>query len=474
LLLRRFSAHARSLTFAAAALTGAAAVALALALPAEGVAVSNASFWWIAAGSLVVTGLVVLRAGLWTATGAYAAVYWCFHFGLIAVLASGLVQPVEISAWDQAWVLGPFAADAAVLALVGSLAFASGANLLHAWRGSAASPRIMPDPADAAHPHGAAGSLAVIATAAIWCGIVVTASGTAGFSSSYAEYLQATSEFNAAMSVVWLGLGLGIVMSATGKPGWLRTGAIGVFCCLALVALPIGLRGEILFPSIAALVAAARCGRVLSPGRACAFVLGLLVLIPAVRDVRNTGLQGLPNMVLELRFFDAFMEMGGSLHPVEKVVRWKTEGEPFEMGRSYWAPIERAAARILPGLRSMAAEDDMRIMNVLVTDRVGAIGFSPVAEAYRNCGPLGVVVVLGLLGAAMAGMDRIRDRRIAVLVLATLYVPLLTNVRNSFVSVPTQCLAGLLFVAALAVVRHVSSSVLCRPYARAAYVRSQI
>jgi hypothetical protein len=274
--------------------------------------------------------------------------------------------------------------------------------------------------------------------------------------------------------MLWLAMGCGLVMSVTGARGRLRTSALAAFAGLAVVALPIGLRGEIMFPAVAALVAATRAGWTLTPRRAGAFVVGLLLVIPAVREVRHTGLQGLPEMVMDLRLFDAFVELGGSLHPVEKVVRWRAEGEALEMGASYWAPIERAAARILPGVRSAAAEDDMRIMNVLVMDRIGAIGFSPVAEAYRNFGALGVVCVLGLLGAVMAGIDRIGDRRLAVLVMATLYVPLLINVRNSFISVPVQCLLGLLFVAALGVLRHVSASIICRPYASSPYVRSQV
>lgn len=229
-----------------------------------------------------------------------------------------------------------------------------------------------------------------------------------------------------------------------------------------------------MFPTLAALVAAARCGWVLSPGRACAFVVALLVVIPSVREIRGTGLQGLPDVALELRMFDAFVEMGESLHPVEKVVRWRAEGEALEMGSSYWAPIERAAARVLPDVRTIAAEDDMRIMNVLVTDRVGGIGFSPVAEAYRNFGAVGVVLILGLLGAGLAAIDRIADRGLAVLAIATLYVPLLINVRNSFVSVPLQCGLGVLFVFGLRAMRHVSASIRCRPYARPAYVRSEI
>jgi hypothetical protein len=435
---------------------------------------SLAVFRWIGLVSLVLTGSLVWLTGIWSATGAYVVVFWCFHFGLIAALGSGLVGPVDLSVWDQLWVIGPFGADAALLALVGTLAFVSGACVIHARRSPVPSLDVWPARRDASHPHGVAGSMLVFGAIVLWCAIVLGAGGASGLFVSYGEYLRMTDEFSTPIAIVWLVLGCGIVMSATGKPGWHRTGAVAAFGCLALVAVPLGLRGEIMFPTVAALVASARCGRRLPPLRAAAFGAALLLVIPIAREVRSAGLQALPGAVLDLPRLGALVEMGGSLHPVEKVVRWRAEGEPFERGRSYWAPIERAAARVLPGLQSPAAEDDLRIMNVLVIDRVGAIGFSPVAEAFRNFGPLGVVIVLGLVGMALGAIDTIPDRRTAALVLATVYLPLLSNVRNSFVSVPAHCAAGVLIVVALGAIRHVVESVLCRPYARAADLRSEI
>jgi hypothetical protein len=455
-------------------LTGLAALAAAIALPTEGLEVSVGHFWWIVLGSITVATVLVARSGLWSATGAYASVFWCFHFGLIAVLASGFVEPHELQVWDQVWLLGPFGADAAVLALIGFTAFAAGASLINASARFADSRTNPPDPNEGAHPFGPVGSALVFAAIAAWCGTVLVTSGASGFYGAYGDYLSAIDEAGGLMALVWLALGGGIVMSVTGRRGGLRTSAIAAFGCMALIALPIGLRGEIMFPTVAALVAAARCGWTLSPGKACAFLISLLIVIPSVREIRSTGLQGLPDVALELRMFDAFVEMGGSLHPVEKVVRWRAEGEALDMGSSYWAPIERAAARVLPGLQTSAAEDDMRIMNVLVIDRVGGIGFSPVAEAYRNFGAVGVVLVLGLLGAAVAAIDRIANRGLAVLAIAIFYVPLLINVRNSFVSVPLQCGLGALFVAGIHVMRHVAATIRCRPYARPAYIRSEI
>jgi hypothetical protein len=460
--------------FSYAALAGVVALSTALAMPADGVGVSMEPFWWIALGSIAAVGSLVVLSGVWTATGAYAVVFWCFHFGLIAVLGTGLVSPNDISTWDQSWVLGPFAADAALLALIAGLALASGASFVLARRSPAPQRATASGGHQAAHPHGVTGSVLVFAATTTWCGVVIFTGGIGGFFVPYVEYLQMTAEFSEVIALTQLALGCGIVMSVTGRPGWLRTGAIAAFVCQTLVALPLGLRGEILFPTIAALVASARCGRVLSIRAVCALGLTLLVLIPVVREVRNTGVRNLSQMAWDIRPFDAFAEMGASLHPVEKVVRWRAEGEPFEKGSSYWAPFERVARRMLPGIDSVAAADDLRIMNILVVERVGPIGFSPVAEAYRNFGAVGVAFVFALLGGILAALDGIADRRIAVLAIATVYVPVLINVRNSFVSVPAQCAAGILMVLGLGAIRHVVGSVMCRPYARATYIRSAI
>jgi len=82
--------------------------------------------------------------------------------------------------------------------------------------------------------------------------------------------------------------------------------------------------------------------------------------------------------------------------------------------------------------------------------------------------------VLGLLGMVMGAIDTIGNPRTAVLAIATLFVPLLINVRNSFVSVPAQCVAGVLIVTAVAGTRHVVGSILARPYARATDIRSEV
>jgi hypothetical protein len=75
---------------------------------------------------------------------------------------------------------------------------------------------------------------------------------------------------------------------------------------------------------------------------------------------------------------------------------------------------------------------------------------------------------------ALAAIDTIRDARKGMLAIATLYPPLLINVRNSFVAVPVQCVAGILLVFGVAAFRHMFGSVMTRTYAHPSYVRSQI
>ena len=463
----------RLLLIAYALVTGGLAVAAALLSSMPGTAPLT-HFPWVSAASVIVIASLVTISGVWTAVGMYALVFWCFHFGLIAVVATGYASVEDLSVWDLNWLLGPHAAEAAVVALAGTLAFASGVTIVLACRRPSlfhTNPVESPEPA---HPHGTAGSILVLVGAAMWGAIVLATGGLGGFFVSYGDYLQAIAEYGALLGVIWLALGCGLVLSVTGRTGWLRTAATASFGLLAMVVLPMGLRGEVMFRGVAAMVAGARCGRILNPIKATALLLALLALIPIVREVRQTGLRGLPGAVLEPRISEAFAEMGGSLHPVEKVVRWRAEGDPLELGRSYWAPIERAAARLLPGVSSVAADNDLRIANVLVSDRVGAIGYSPVAEAYRNFGSLGVVIVFVIIGAGVAMLDTIRSRRTAVLTLAIVYGPLLVNIRNSFVSVPAHWAFGVALILSLGAIRHMLGSIFLNSYARPAYVRSEV
>jgi prepilin signal peptidase PulO-like enzyme (type II secretory pathway) len=104
------------------------------------------------------------------------------------------------------------------------------------------------------------------------------------------------------------------------------------------------------------------------------------------------------------------------------------------------------------------AEHDDRIMNILISRRVGPIGFSPVAEAYRNFGDAGPFLVMMLVGIILALLDRRPRTAESQLAVAVVMIPLLINVRNSFVPIPAQLVMGAALLLLLLVLRRVSTA----------------
>ncbi|MCA1598914.1 MAG: O-antigen polysaccharide polymerase Wzy family protein, partial [Chloroflexi bacterium] len=146
---------------------------------------------------------------------------------------------------------------------------------------------------------------------------------------------------------------------------------------------------------------------------------------------------------------DALTELGSSLRPVSEVVYWRATGDQFIDGASYWAPFDRALAKIIPGRgwKLPPAEADPRVLGSLATMRGdGAIGFSVVAEAYRNFGPAGVCAIMALIGLLLGRLDLWPPTAGRQAMLGVLLVPLLVEVRNDFTAIPFQILEGCVVV----------------------------
>ena len=73
-----------------AVVAGVLAVLTAL-MPSHGASDPIVHFPWIVAASTAVIGSVIAIAGVWSTAGVYAAVFGCFHFGLIVLLTGGEV-----------------------------------------------------------------------------------------------------------------------------------------------------------------------------------------------------------------------------------------------------------------------------------------------------------------------------------------------------------------------------------------------
>jgi oligosaccharide repeat unit polymerase len=289
------------------------------------------------------------------------------------------------------------------------------------------------------------GGVMLIGSVFLWLFLVLRTGGLALFAASYQEYLAATESSGASslFSYSWLGVGVGLTfLASVDSSRWSRF-SVGVFVLLFVpLALPIGLRGEVMFPIAAALAIRAKRYSVPSTFLTIAFIVLGLFLTSGIKELRQVGIAERSEATISLSAFDALAETGSSLRPVAEVVYWSDSGDSFINGSSYWAPIERLAQAILPGASSIPSQNDERLMNVLVMERVGPIGFSPVAEAFRNFGTIGVIVIMGIIGLIVGKLDNTRESPLAMMVCGVILVELLINIRNSFVAVPFHLLFG--------------------------------
>lgn len=355
--------------------------------------------------------------------------------------AFDLPQPLEGSA--GAWFGTIYTNRAVVVATAGLLAFGLTAGLV-SRTSTATHRRDGPDPRT--EPF-AIGGIALLAFAvAGWMSIALVSLGPTFFLASYHQWLAAT--LNRPVSYTYYGIGLGLVLTvATASPAWRRRGLL-LFAIFAAAALPIGLRGEVLFPAAAAAAIYARSSR--PPGRlvVVVMIIGVLTGISAIQQVRQVGFGGLAASEISATPLQAVAELGASLRTVDVVVQWHAIGgdASLQNGATYIAPFERPIRGRILGLPTPPANADMRLMNVEMRTRETTIGGSFIAEGYRNFGLLGAALVPALFGLLLGWFDRRRSTIIAGALMGVVLVSLLQHIRNSFAPVPFQILTGFAIV----------------------------
>lgn len=413
----------------------------------------------------VLAVIVANNGDLWVPSSIYLVIFVLFHCGVIIVLGFNVLS-TDMANMVGYWLYSSNIELAFILTLYGVTAYvigASGVQLLRhrnaaQYQAEVEFTRTL-DTQYMASAFVMIGSVLVVVAVAAWVLIALRAGGVGIFFGSYRAYLDSVESQWA--PYIQLLMGIGLCFSALRVPSSLRFMqriSYFAFASFAVLALPLGLRGEVLIPLMAALAVRAREGERPSKLVTLAFGVLLLLAIAIIREVRQVGLVGFTssagNSTLNGNIFDAIAEMGSSLRPTVEVVNWVESGDKLLLGASYWAPIERAICALTPGLSCVAAYDDARLMNVVVFNRVGAIGFSPIAEAFYNFGEAGVWVVMMIIGAAMGTLDRIKARPVNDAIIGIVMIVLLYNVRNAFVPVPAHLLLGSLLVSLAVFVRY--------------------
>lgn len=391
-------------------------------VPSGGVVSAAAIFW--AAWSLCLAVLVRGHPqGIYRPAAAYLVLFGLFHGGLLLSVA---MRGDSVSE-DARWLEDAHTPQAVSLAVLGMAVYTAAAGLVGRREPVAAGRR-------GGFVAGALGVAVQLAGIGIFAVALVRAGGTDLLSGGYNVFVEANGA-DTALAFGTLCSGTGAVLAVSAGGGARVAGWAG-FLLYAVIALPLGTRGEVLFPLMAMAVIEARRHRI----RPLWTVLGavsVLLLAGVVRQTRIGGLQALSPSWWLTAPLDAIAEMGFSLRPVVVVLGWD---EPMRLGATFVAVPVRFLESFLGWHGGPPAYDD-RLFNVEIANRAGQIGGSPVAEAFHNFGTLGVVLFMAVLGALLVWLERWHDA-----VLGVVLLPLLVQVRNSFAPVPVQIGIGLLLV----------------------------
>lgn len=196
-----------------------------------------------------------------------------------------------------------------------------------------------------------------------------------------------------------------------------------------IFALPIGLRGEVIFPlmiGITFLVSQ----KIIKFYFAKAFILcGLVLTVLSAIFVYRHGeaVEG-----AEVNPLATLIEMGSSLRPLNESVKWIYNNEVYLFyGETYWAPFERLITKFIPYVDRMPASEDMRLMNVLIFEKAGPYGFSIIAEAFMNLSFLGCFIIGMVSGLFLKFFDAQKEN--TNFIFLCLIFALFFHIRQSFV-----------------------------------------
>ncbi|WP_170981538.1 O-antigen polysaccharide polymerase Wzy [Nocardioides dongxiaopingii] len=398
------------------------------------------SLFVLAVGAVFVSGFCLLAVarnaerGVWSAQLISLLVLMIFHLG---ALPEFLYTDTAALAPVERFIHQPEAATAAWLAMTCALAFTFGC-LVVGGRATARPPHHGDLPSASSFQRTVAdvGSTLALASMAAW-GLFALRAGLS-FGSTYQDYLQARAQ--APLQLIYYGLAVGVVFAALERKRLLPRLAMVAFTGFIVLAFPLGLRGEVLFPLAAMSIVLGAQRRMPRPRVLAIAVVALLVPIGIVSDTRQgTSLE--PDQVVTAPT-RALSEMGGSLAVVHATVTWHdTRGEPFYQGATYLAPINDAFERYALRQSPTPESQNLDHMSTQIEMRVGNVGGSVIGEAYNNFAVPGALVIMFAWGWGLARLNRLASRGGAWLILtATTTLVFQMLVRNSFASTPSVLL----------------------------------
>lgn len=405
-------------------------------------------------GLAIVLGCLVAKSltdGVWSFPFLYFLILCLFHLGLFLspAINHGLMASFLEGTWTG-WYSDSLMIRAAYLIDLGLLSYATAIGFV-AWMSRQSTLNSESEHKQDFLAAGLmrnsivdVGGLVLTLAFASWVVFCVSHLGPFFFLSSYSEYRMAT-EGNS-VGLIYFGLTIGSALIAQDVARPIAKAGLIFLVAFLVLALPMGLRSDSLFPVVAALAVYIRCHKTPSSTSMLAAVLIGLVAISAVQQVRSQGLGGTALHEVTASPIKAIEEMGYSARVIVTTIGWHEAAyEPYLSGATYVAPLERGVAGIL-GLPRVDAESDFRLMNVEIASRVGPIGGSIMAEAHHNFGEFGILIVLGLAGLVAAHLSLLPPRPVPLALLGVTASLLLMHVRNSFAPIFAWGTGGIVLI----------------------------
>lgn len=392
--------------------------------------------WLVLSGILYVT----LPRGMWSICFIFLAVVGVFHVGLVLANAVNGITDEDILYQISRWFYTVETDNAIHVVNLAMIGFSLGAILCSKYAlevNDLASDNI----AYRKRLFHIGGALLVIFVLIFFAITIFT-----GAIYSYGAYLKVMSEnplFALIFSYLYFFIGIAFVFVCVSYRRQFGYFYFAIFALWALFAFKIGLRGEVMFPSA---VAACMLGRKGAPIRGWILAILVITFLIITGIVKNARVSGDYSQDMGVNPLNAVAEMGSSLRAVQETIKWR-KNENFQLlyGGSYWAPIERQLALLVPQLERIDVDKDGRLLNIVVQKKAGPIGFSAIAEAYINFGEKGVIVVFFMLGWLMAKLDSSSSTIRNDILIGVGLLPLFVTIRNSFIHVPVQIILGLSF-----------------------------
>jgi len=399
----------------------------------------------LAGGGLIAYARYFLRLPWLSGPLVYLMLLWMFHFGytFTAVLVPSMLT--NLLDEEVEWLSYESTRLSMILGELGAAGFVASLGLF------ARRPTLEAPTAKSPAQIGLymIGWLIMVGAIALAMWVLVQYGGVAVFSMTYLEY-RATVLNGSMMSSAMELSQLGCLMAVCGGGG--RRWVMPVTVWSAAIGVPtllIGGRAPAMITGLTFLVVLTKLGVRFRRSFMIATIAVATVMIPSVYVIREVGFAN-RNAVnwTDVTPLDTLMELGSSLQATRAYVDWIERGDPFLLGASYWAPVDRQIlSRVIPGREAIAYQQDERIPIRLMDEREGAIGGSATGEAFYNFGALGPVLYFGSLGILFGWLQRTPASPYSAAVMGVILLVLCFNIRSDWLAVPAQIGQGLLLVA---------------------------